>query len=93
MPDWVLIGGIGASYVALQLVTLGWPDGPWRTAAEMPHIAMAGALAALAVGILLGSADAALALAIAVPLASVYLWALAAVRLAHRGYVGDRSGD
>ena len=63
-------------YLTLQIAALGWMPEGWRAAAAWPAFAMGGALILFPVGIVLNAAIAPALLALALPVAAVYLAAL-----------------
>lgn len=72
-------------YVILQWAALARMEGRWQTAALMPAMFMAAALAAMAFGIAARIDAAALALMLGLPLATLYLLVLWPLHLALRG--------
>lgn len=68
-----IILGLPLIYLALQIAALGWMAAPWRAAAAWPAVAMGGALILYPVGIVLNAPIASALLALALPLASLYL--------------------
>ena len=81
MHGWVLVSVVGVAYAALQLRTLAWPDGGWRSAADLALATLVAALGALVAGIAFNRPEAPVALVVALPLAVAYLWSLTALRL------------
>lgn len=60
-------------YLALQIAALSWMPEGWLRAAAWPAVAMGVALVFFALGIVLNAAIAPVLLALALPVASVYL--------------------